>query len=101
MNPVRGNPVARKLSRVTGRRLQFVFVEPSGADLKTLADWISEGRVRPVIDRCDPLERAAEAQRYSETRRVRGKLVLVVDERLAAEERGISASSADAVSGAS
>ena len=48
-----------------------------------MGSWISVGKVRPVIDRTYPLSDAATAHRYSESRRVRGKLVLIVDERLA------------------
>lgn len=92
VNPARGNPAARALSRLTGRgrRLRSVFVQPSGADLETLGAWISAGSVKPVVDRCYPLEEAAAAHRYSETRRARGKLVLIGDERLAAEKVGSS-----------
>jgi hypothetical protein len=40
-------------------------------------------RVKPVIDETYPLSEAAVAHRYSESKRIRGKLVLIVDERLA------------------
>jgi NADPH:quinone reductase-like Zn-dependent oxidoreductase len=66
-----------------GRRLRSLLVQPSGADLQTLADWIETGQLRPTIDRSYPLADVAEAHRYSETLRVRGKLVLVVDPGLA------------------
>lgn len=84
------NPFADKLSPGWlarfrgGRRIRSLFVQPSGADLATLTAWIEAGQVRPVIDRYYPLADAAAAQRYSETLRVRGKLVLLVDQRLAA-----------------
>lgn len=67
-----------------GQRQRSIFVQPSGADLQVLSGWIAAGQLRPLIDRCYPLAEAAAAQRYSETQRVRGKLVLVVDEQLAA-----------------
>jgi NADPH:quinone reductase-like Zn-dependent oxidoreductase len=85
VNPVLGNPAARLVARVVGggRRLGSVFVKPGGPDLETIAGWISSGEVRPVIDKTYPLSEAAVAHRYSESKRVRGKLVLIVDERLA------------------
>jgi len=85
VNPALGNPVSKLLTRVTGggRRLESVFVRPSGSDLEAIAGWISTGKVRPVMDRTYPLSDAIETHRYSETRRARGKIVLVVDERLA------------------
>ena len=71
-----------------GRRLRSVFVEPRAEDLEVLSRWIGEGLVRPVIDRTFRLDEAAEAQRYSEGERARGKIVLVVDAGLAAFRPG-------------
>jgi NADPH:quinone reductase-like Zn-dependent oxidoreductase len=84
VNPLFENAVLARLARVVGRvRLEGVLVRPSGADLETISAWISAGEVRPVIDRGYSLSEAVEAHRYSESRRVRGKLVLVVDGQLA------------------
>ncbi|GCE03840.1 NAD(P)-dependent alcohol dehydrogenase [Dictyobacter aurantiacus] len=79
------NPLQTFLScfESTGKRLKGVFVRPSGDDLTRLSAWISTGKLRPVIEQSFPLLQAAQAQRRSESRRVRGKLVLVVDEKLA------------------
>jgi NADPH:quinone reductase-like Zn-dependent oxidoreductase len=46
--------------------------------LNAIARLIDEGKVKPVIARVFPLDQAAEAQRYSETGHVRGKIVLRV-----------------------
>ena len=84
VNPLFENAVLAWLARVVGRvRLEGVLVRPSGADLETISAWISAGEVRLVIDRGYSLSEAVEAHRYSESRRVRGKLVLVVDGQLA------------------
>jgi NADPH:quinone reductase-like Zn-dependent oxidoreductase len=84
VNPLFENGVLGGLAgAIGGVRLEGVLVQPSGADLETVGAWISTGKIRPVIDRSYPLSDAAAAHRYSESRRVRGKLVLVVDERLA------------------
>ena len=66
-----------------GRRLRSLLVKPSGEDLEVLGRWLSEGKVRSVIDQTYPLEKAADAHRYSETERASGKLVLIVAEGLA------------------
>ena len=58
------------------RRIQFVMMKPSGADLAQLSDWIEAGRLRPVIDRVYPLGEAAAAHAYAEQGHVRGKVVL-------------------------
>ena len=48
-------------------------------DLTTLGDMIEQGHVTPVIDRRYPLRETAEALRYLETKRARGKVVITVD----------------------
>lgn len=59
-------------------RARLVVVESHRTDLERLAHWVDAGFLRPVIDRVLPLEEVAEAQRYLETRRARGKVVLRV-----------------------
>lgn len=78
------------LKRLRGQsQLDGLFVQAKGDDLATISEWIAAGKVRPVVDQCYPLANAAEAHLYSETGRVRGKLVLVVDEALAAMNAGL------------
>jgi NADPH:quinone reductase-like Zn-dependent oxidoreductase len=50
----------------------------SGEDLATLAGLMAQGSVRPVIDRTYPFAETAEAMRYLETGRARGKVVIVI-----------------------
>ena len=47
-------------------------------DLEQIAALIDEGKVRPVIARVFPLEKAAEAQELSEQGHIAGKIVLKV-----------------------
>ena len=88
------NPFAEKLApdwlafTRGGRRLRSVLVRPDAAGLATLAGWAAEGRLRPVVERSCPLEQAVQAHERSETGRVHGKLLLVVDQALAAHVPG-------------
>jgi len=50
----------------------------SGEDLAVLAGLMQEGRVVPVIDRTYPLAETAEAMRYLETGRARGKVIVTM-----------------------
>ncbi len=85
VNPFVGRLSPGWLARFrSGRRIRSFLVRPDGADLEKIGAWIEAGEVRPVIERAYPLADAAEAHRRSESRRARGKLVLVVDEELAA-----------------
>jgi D-arabinose 1-dehydrogenase-like Zn-dependent alcohol dehydrogenase len=52
--------------------------KPSSDDLQFLRELIEAGRITPVIDRTYPLNEAADAIRYLETGRARGKVVITV-----------------------
>jgi NADPH:quinone reductase-like Zn-dependent oxidoreductase len=71
--------VTRDLAtRIFGRPARLVVVRSRRRDLEQLAAWIAAGHLRPVIDRTLPLAQAADAHRYLETKRARGKVVLRV-----------------------
>ena len=52
--------------------------QPNQDDLTHITELLEEGRVVPVIDRQCPLAETAEAIRYLETGRVRGKVVITI-----------------------
>jgi NADPH:quinone reductase-like Zn-dependent oxidoreductase len=60
-----------------GRKVRMVRVHADAADLALLARLVDDGRVRPVVDRRWPMAESAEAHRYLETRRARGKVLLI------------------------
>lgn len=47
-------------------------------DLVILRDLLETGKIKSVIDRCYPLSETADAIRYLETKRVRGKVIITV-----------------------
>jgi len=57
-------------------RVASVTAKPNSADLAAVGELLQAGQVRPVIDRCYPLEEAAEAFRYLEKEHARGKVVI-------------------------
>jgi len=65
-------------SRLTGGPAYTVVVTSRRRDLQLLAQWVDQGKLRCVVDRTWPIEAAAEAHAYLETRRARGKVVLTV-----------------------
>ncbi len=67
------------IRRFFKRTTQVVLVVSNTKDLGVLADYVQEGKLRPIIDRVLPLESAAEAQAYLETRRAKGKVVLQIE----------------------
>jgi len=58
----------------------------SGEDLEYLAGLMAQGELTSRIDTHYPLSDTAEAWRYLETRRARGKVIIAMEETLATEE---------------
>ncbi len=69
--------VARTLLK--RKRAKLVLVKSRRDQLDWLRQQIDAGSLRVVVDRSFSLENAAEAHRYMETKRARGKVVLEVD----------------------
>ncbi len=62
------------------QELIMLLARQSGKDLQTLAELMASGKVKSVIDRRYRLGETAEAIRYSETGRARGKIIIEVTE---------------------
>jgi len=60
------------------RRWLLVLKSSSAADVAVLAGLLVDGSLRPVIDRCYPLERAADAIRHLQEGRACGKVVIEI-----------------------
>lgn len=67
------------LSIIGSRKMGMLMWKPfKREDVALLTELIEAGRVAPVIDRSFPLSEVAEALRYQEEGRARGKLVISV-----------------------
>ncbi|MCU0475897.1 MAG: NAD(P)-dependent alcohol dehydrogenase [Anaerolineae bacterium] len=62
----------------TQQKVSPFLASVSGQDLEALKPWLSDGRLRVVIDRTYPFDQTPDALRYLETGRARGKVVLTV-----------------------
>ncbi len=58
------------------KKQDFAWVKPSGEDLEVIRQLIDAGKLRTVIDRTYAPEAIREAHDYSQSGRVRGKLVV-------------------------
>lgn len=68
----------RRKARKLGIRYAFVFMRANGAQLQKITQLVESGVLRPVIDRTYPLESTAEALRYIEQGRSKGKVVIQI-----------------------
>lgn len=69
---------AKWASRGSEKRVLIAGSGEASEDLAYLADLVEEGKLRPVVDRCYPLEQMVEAHRYAETGEKMGNIVITV-----------------------
>jgi NADPH:quinone reductase-like Zn-dependent oxidoreductase len=70
------------MSETGGRKMGGVSAKRSQKDLTILKELLEAGKVTPVIDRRYPLSEAAEALRYLGEGHARGKVVIIVEDRV-------------------
>lgn len=73
------NPIkAALLRRFVTQEAGFMVAEVTKQDLAHLADLVQTGKIKVVIDKTYPLSQLADAMRYLETGRARGKVVITI-----------------------
>jgi len=61
-----------------GKNIRMVNVKVNSEDLNFLKDLLESGKIKSMIDKVYPLEKAAEAMSYLEEGHVRGKLIIKI-----------------------
>ena len=77
--PLIGPIKAMLTSPFVSQEITIILARLVSEDLVVVADLMSDGAVTPVIDRQFPLDEVADAIRYSETGRARGKILIRID----------------------
>lgn len=62
-----------------GQKMATFLAQPNQNDLRLLKELLEAGKIRSVIDRYYPLAQTADAIRYLETGRARGKVIITVE----------------------
>jgi NADPH:quinone reductase-like Zn-dependent oxidoreductase len=65
-------------SERNGRKFSQVTFKTTQADLQYLKEQVDAGVLKPVIDRCYPIDEIHEAMKYLEAGHAKGKIVLTV-----------------------
>lgn len=68
----------RRLAHARGASYSFLFARPDGEQLAAIGDLLASQRIRPVIDKVFPFDRAHEALDYLAQGRAKGKVVVRV-----------------------
>ncbi|MEH6907715.1 NADP-dependent oxidoreductase [Neobacillus drentensis] len=66
------------LEKKHNARYTFLFMKPSGEQLRIIANYIETGKIKPIIDRVLPFEDAQKAMEYAESGRAKGKIILKI-----------------------
>ena len=69
----------RQASKVGGHKTHVVSLVQSQKDLIFLKEFLESGKVVPIIDRCYPLSKTADAFWYFEKEHAKGKVVVKVE----------------------
>ncbi|PQZ57079.1 MULTISPECIES: NADP-dependent oxidoreductase [Bacillus] len=66
------------LEKKHNSQYSFLFMKPSGDQLRIIANYIESGKIKPIIDRVFPFEDAQKAMEYSESGRAKGKIIVKI-----------------------
>jgi NADPH:quinone reductase-like Zn-dependent oxidoreductase len=68
----------RRHAKRRGVEYSFLFMRPSGDQLRQIGALVESGAIRPVVDRVFPFESTQEAMSYVESGRAKGKVVVKI-----------------------
>ncbi|MFH5187187.1 NADP-dependent oxidoreductase [Paenibacillus sp. TAB 01] len=66
----------KALEEKSQTKYHFLFMKPSGEQLKVLKEFMEGGLIKPIVDKVYPLQEAGQAFNYLESGRAKGKVVI-------------------------
>ncbi len=70
--------VHKPLAMLLGKKVKTLLMKPLGDDISFMDELILQKKVKSYIDKIYPLEKIAEAHKYSQTGRAEGKIVIKI-----------------------
>jgi NADPH:quinone reductase-like Zn-dependent oxidoreductase len=67
-----------KLLFLGNKKIRVLSAKPNNDDLRLILDLVTEGRLRPIIDRCYLLDQTGDAVKYLNEGHAKGKVVINV-----------------------
>lgn len=74
--PSLDNMFNQLFSTKRGKKVKTVFAKPTIQKIDILSKLVQERKLKVIIDKEYPIEQIAEAHRYSETKRAKGKIII-------------------------
>ncbi len=72
------NRTSTKLAKQGGTSFKYLFMHPSGDQLRQIAALVEAGKIKPIIDETFDLDHLRDALNYSESGRAVGKIVITI-----------------------
>jgi NADPH:quinone reductase-like Zn-dependent oxidoreductase len=69
----------KRISRTGGQKIVVLSLVQNQKDLILLKEFLESGKIMPVIDKCYPLSKVADALWYFEKEHAQGKVVITVE----------------------
>ncbi|MDI2588822.1 NADP-dependent oxidoreductase [Psychrobacillus sp. NEAU-3TGS] len=67
-----------KLEKKHNVQYTFLFMKPSGEQLRIIGNFFETGKIKAIIDRVFPFEEAQKAMEYAESGRAKGKIIVKI-----------------------
>jgi NADPH:quinone reductase-like Zn-dependent oxidoreductase len=67
-----------RLMSLGSKKMFFLVAKPNQKDLEFLAELMVDGKIKAVIEKCCPLEKAPEAMNYLALGHAKGKIVITI-----------------------
>ncbi|MGB9150837.1 MAG: NADP-dependent oxidoreductase, partial [Burkholderiales bacterium] len=72
------NRKSNQLAKQRGVNFTYIFMHPSGGQLRQIAALVEAGKIRPVMDKYFDLDHLRDALNYSESGRAVGKVTVTI-----------------------